>query len=120
MSSSTETCEVVLPLNARSPDSIKSVCDCSEFNSSRIVRTDLSLFPWQLFDQRVGNSFNRAEDVGSPYFRNLSRLATTYRIPLAYSHTVFQYAINNEELRKRRSFLAEILLRFPGVEVSKS
>ena len=33
----------------------KSVCDCSEFNSSLLVRIDLSLFPWQLFDQRVDN-----------------------------------------------------------------
>ena len=82
----------------------KYVCDCSDFHSSRIVRTDLSLFPWQLFDQRVGNSLNRAADVGSPYFKNLSRLATTYRIPLAYLHNVFQYAINEEELPKRRSF----------------
>ena len=95
----------------------KSVCGCSEFNSSRIVRTDLSLFPWQLFDQRVGNSLNRAADVGSPYFKYLSRLATTYRIPLAYSHTVFQYAINDEELHKRSFFLAEIPFRFPGVEL---
>ena len=43
------------------------------------------------------------------------KLATTYRILLAYSHTVFQYAINDEELRKRRSFLVKILFRFPGV-----
>ena len=69
LSSSTETCEVVLPLNAHSPDFRKSVCDCSVFNSSRIVRTGLILFPWQLFDQRVGNSLNRAADVGSPYFK---------------------------------------------------
>ena len=59
-------------------------------------------------------------DVGSPYFKTLRRQATTYCIPLAYSHAVFQYAINDVELRKRRSFLAEILFRFPGVEVSKS
>ena len=43
-----------------------------------------------------------------------------YRIPLAYSHTVFQYAITDVELRKRRAFLAKILFRFPGVEASKS
>ena len=85
-----------------------------------MVRTDLSLFPCKLFDQRVGNSLNRAADVGSLYLIKLSRLATTYRIPLTYSHTVFQYAINDEELRKMRSFLAEILFRFGGVEVSKS
>ena len=48
-----------------------SVCDCSEFNSSLIVKTDLSLFPWQLFDQRVGNSLNRAADVSSTYFKSL-------------------------------------------------
>ena len=82
----------------------KSVCNCSEFNSSLIVRTDLSLFPWKLFDQRISNSLNRAADVGSPYFKNLSRLGTTYRIPLAYSHTVFQYVINDKELREKRSF----------------
>ena len=71
LSSSTETCAVVLPLNTRSLDSRKSVCDCSEFNSSLKVRTDLSLFPWQLFDQRVGNSLNRAADVSSTYFKSL-------------------------------------------------
>ena len=43
---------------------------------------------------------------------------------VSYSSSIFeycfQYAINDEELRKRRSFLAKILFRFPGVEVSKS
>ena len=95
----------------------KSVCDCPEFNSTRIVRTDLSLFPWQLFDQRVGSSLKQAGDVGSSYLKILSRQATTYRIPLAHSHTVFQYAIIDVELRKRRCFLAEILVRFSGVEL---
>ena len=56
-------------------------------------------------------------DVGSPYFNNLSRQATTCRIPLAFSYTVFQYAINDIVLRTRRSFLAEILFRFSGVEL---
>ena len=49
----------------------KSVCDCSQFNSSRIVRIGLSFFPWHLFDQRVGNSLKQAGDVGSPYFKIL-------------------------------------------------
>ena len=97
----------------------KSVCNCSEFNSSLIVRTDLSLFPWQLFDQRLGNSLNRAKDVGSLYFKILSRLATTYRIHLAYSHTVLQYAIIDVALGKRSYFivLAKILFSLSGVEL---
>ena len=45
---------------------------------------------------------------------------TTYRIPLAYSHTVLQYEMYDVVLCKRRSSLAEILFRFPGVELSKS
>ena len=76
-----------------------------------MVETGLSLFPWQLFDQRVDNSLNRAADVGSPYLKKLGRLATTYRIPLAYSHTVFQYAINDEELRKRRVDCTDFFIR---------
>ena len=43
------------------------------------------------------------------------KLATTYRIPLAYSHTVFQHAMIDVALRKR-SLLAEILFRVSGVE----
>ena len=46
-------------------------------------------------------------------------LSTTYRIPLPYSHTVFQYVMNDEEMPKRRSFLTETLSRFSGVEVSR-
>ena len=79
----------------------KFVCDCSEFNSSLIVRTDLILFPWQLFDQRVGNSLNRVADVSRTHFKVLiETLATTYRFPLACPHTVFQYVINDEEFLK--------------------
>ena len=59
-------------------------------------------------------------DVGSPYFKRLSRQATTYRIPLAFLYTVFQYAINDVVLRTNRYFLAEILFRFFGVEPSLS
>ena len=56
-------------------------------------------------------------DVGSPYFKSLSRQATTYRTPLAFSCTVFQYAINDVVVRMKRSCLAEILFRFSGVDL---
>ena len=58
--------------------------------------------------------------VGSPYFKKWSRQVTTYRIPLAFLYTVFQYAINEAVVRKKRSFLSKILVRFPGVELSES
>ena len=57
------------------------------------------------------------QHLGSPYFKTLSRQATTYRIPLAFSYTAFQYTTNDVVLRTRRSFLAEILFRFSGVEL---
>ena len=69
-----------------------------------MVRTDLTVFPL-------------AADVSSTYFKNFSdrKLATPYRISLAYSHTVFQYAMIDVALRKR-PFFAEILFRLSGVE----
>ena len=57
-------------------------------------------------------------DVGSPYFKTLSRPAITYRIPLAFSYIVFQYAINDVVVRMKRSCLAELLFRFSGVDRS--
>ena len=84
----------------------KPVCDCSEFNSSLIVRTDLTLFPWQLLDQCVGNSLNRVADVSRTHFKVLiETLAITYRFPLACLHTVFQYVINDEEFLKEEIIL---------------
>ena len=84
----------------------KSFCDCSEFNSSLIVRTDLTLFPGQLFDERVGNSLNRATDVSSTHFKSLiENLRPLIVFFLAYSHTVLQYVINDEELRKEEIIL---------------
>ena len=61
----------------------KSVCDhCLEFSSNCIVRTDSSLFPWQLFDQRVGNL-----DVDSPDFENLIETCDH----VSYSSSIFTY-----------------------------
>ena len=95
----------------------KSVCDCSEFNSSLIVRMDSPLFPWQLFDQRADNSLDRAADVSSTHLSSSIGKNLRSRIPLEYSHTVFQYAMIDVALRKRPLF-AEILFRLSGVEPS--
>ena len=46
------------------------------------------------------------------------KLAITYRISLAYSHTVFQYEMIDVALRKR-SFFAEILSAFLKLNLAR-
>ena len=74
---------------------------------------DSPLFPWQLFDQRAGDTLNGAA-VSSTHFKSLLGNLRS-RVSLEYSHTVFQYAMIDVALRKR-SFLPEILFRLSGIE----
>ena len=73
-----------------------SVIIVRDLECTSITRTDLSLFPRQLFEDLICLSATRSikqADVG---------------FPLALLYTVFQYAINDVVVRMKRSCMAEI------------